>query len=158
MEPIAIYSEVRFEGSRTFTLFPDKVIVRGKRSLQSEFETTMSLAMLDPNPDKLHFRNKSFTHGMLAATVSFVACTVLVSGFHMPLTTTPPTLLGVMGIAGVLLMVATWTKIEFARFKNKDGIVVLDIARAGKDASKFDSFIVALSKQIKLASNIPNMT
>lgn len=149
MQPIATYSEVRFEGSRTFTLLPDKVVVRGKQSLQSEFETTIALKTLDPSPDTLRFRNQIFTWGMWIANVGFVVCAILVSGFHMSFATFPPGLVACIGMSGVMLMLATFRKVEFVRFKNDGGIVILDIARSGKSAAQLDSFIDALTKQIR---------
>jgi hypothetical protein len=149
MQPIATYSEVRFEGSRTFTLLPDKIVVRGKQSLQSEFETTIPLKTLDPSPDKLRFRNQIFTWGMWIAIIGFVVCAILVTGFHMSFATFPPGLVACIGMSGVMLMLATFRKVEFVRFKNDGGIVILDIARAGKSAAQLDSFIDALTKQIR---------
>lgn len=149
MQPIATYSEVRFDGSRTFTLLPDRIVVRGKQSLQSEFEMTIPLKTLDSSPDTLRFRNQMFTGAMWGAVVSFVGCTVLVSGFHMSFATSPPVLVGGIGVSSIIVMLATFRKVEFIRFKNDDGIVILDIARSGKSAAQLDSFIDALTKQIR---------
>jgi hypothetical protein len=154
MDTIATYSEVRFDGSRTFTLLPDKIIVRGKQSLQSEFEAAIPLATLDPNPDKLRFRNRIFTWGMWIALMSFVGSSVLISGFHMTFAAFGPGLVACVGMSGVVLMLATYRKVEFVRFKNDGSIVVLDIARAGKSAGQLDSFIDALTKQIKVARGV----
>ena len=158
MEPIATYSEVRFEGSRTFTLLPDKISIRGKQSLTSEFETTIPLASLVPPPDRLWLRNSSFTAGLWLTVISFVASSVLISAFRMSFATFAPGLLVCIGLGGVILMLATFRKVEFVRFKNDGGIVILDIARAGKNAAQLDSFIDALTKQISLTragANIP---
>ena len=148
MQPIATYTEVRFEGSRTFALFPDKVVVRGKQSLQSEFETAVALKALDPSPDSLRFRSPLFTWGMWVALVGFVMCATLVSGFQMSFASLPPGLMACIGMSGVLLMWATFRKVEYARFKNDGGIVILDIARAGKGAGQFDAFVGMLTRQI----------
>jgi hypothetical protein len=149
MQPIATYSEVRFEGKRTFTLFADKIVVRGKQSLQSEFDVTIALTKLDPTPDILRFRSKGFTAGMWNAVIGFVGCTILVSGFHMSFATLPPGLLACIGMSGILLMAATARKVEFIRFKNDGGLVILDLARSGKHAAQLDAFIDALTKQIR---------
>lgn len=151
MEIIATYSETRFDGSRTFTLQPDKIVVRGSQSLQGEFESSFALATFDPTPDTFRFRNQNFTWGMGLALVGFVACTILVSGFHMSFATLPPGLTACICMGGVTLMLATYRKVEFVRFKNDNGIVILDIARAGKNAAQLDSFIDALTKQIRIA-------
>ena len=149
MEPIATYSEVRFDGSRTFTLFPDKIVVRGKQTLSSEFEASFSLKSLDPDPCKLWIRNRNFNSGLLIAVVSFVMCEVLAAGFHMSFATIPPLLFAVVGTSGILLMLATIRKVEFIRFKNDGGVVILDVARAGRGSAQFDSFVDALTKQIR---------
>jgi len=149
MQPLATYSEVRFDGSRTFTLFPDKVVVRGKQSLQSEFEMSIALKALDPNSDTLRFRNQIFTWGMWVAIAAFVVSVILVGGFHMSFATFPPGLVASIGMSGVMMMLATFRKVEFIRFKNDGGIVILDIARAGKSAGQLDPFVDALKKQIR---------
>jgi hypothetical protein len=53
-----------------------------------------------------------------------------------------------IGMAGFILSVATYRKVEFLRFKNKAGLTVLDIARSGKHAAEFDSFVDTLIKHI----------
>jgi hypothetical protein len=154
MEPIATYSEVRFDGSRTFTLLPDKILIRGKRTLGSDLEMSIALKTLHPESDKLRARNKGFTSGMWLATFSFVTCSILVSGFHMSALTPPAGGVACICMAGILLMLATYRKVEYVRFKNDGGIAILDIARAGKNAAQLDSFIEALTKQIKVAKGI----
>lgn len=130
MESLATYSEVRFDGSRVFTLLPDKIIVHGKQSLRSEFETAIALTCLNPNPDKLFVRNPSFFGGLWMAIVSFVVCCILISGFGVSLEKSAPVLLIVLGLAGVVLMLATFRKVEFVRFKNDGGIVLSLISHA----------------------------
>jgi hypothetical protein len=154
MEPIATYSEVRFDGSRKFTLLPDKIVVHGKQSLRSEFETAIALTSLNPNPDKLRIRNGNFIAGLWIVLISYVLCAILVSGFRVSFTTFAPGLLVSIGLGGVVLMLATFRKVEFVRFKNDGGIVILDLARAGKSAAQLDSFINALTKQIRIARGV----
>jgi hypothetical protein len=150
MQTLATYSEVRFDCSRNFTLLADKIIVRGKQSLKSEFETAIMLISLNPSPDRLWIRNRSFIGGMWLVLVSFVICSILVSGFSVSFATFAPGLLVSIGLGGVVLMLATFRKVEFVRFKNDGGIVILDIARAGRRAAQLDSFIDALTKQIRI--------
>jgi hypothetical protein len=149
METIATYDEVRFDGRRTFTLLPDRILIRGRQTLQSEFETGIPLTTLDPNPDKLWVRHRSFIAGMVLAVVGFMGCTILVSGFHMSFTEFAPGMLAGVGASGVMLMLATYRKVEFIRFKNDAGIVLLDVARSGKNAAEFDSFVDAIIRQIR---------
>ena len=106
---------------------------------------------LDRKPDKIRFRSPISHAGLLIAVVAFVACSILVSGFHMSFATFPPLLLACIGVSGIMLMLATYRKVEFVRFKNDSGIVVLDIARSAKKATLADSFIDALTTQIAVA-------
>lgn len=149
MEPIATYKEVRFDGSRTFTLFPDKLLVRGKTTLHSDFDTTIPLRILDPNFDRMGIRNKSCSVGAWIATISFVTWTVLVKGFGMSFAAPGAGMIAMGGVAGLLLSAATFRKVEFLRFRNQSGLHVLDIARSGKDAEQLDSFVQVLVKQIE---------
>lgn len=150
---IASYSEVRFDGSRTFTLFPDRVVIRGRQWLQSEFEMTVQVGLLDPNPDRLWSRNQHFTWGMWLAIGGFTACTVLISGFHLTFAALAPGLLASLGMSGLLFMLATYRKVEFVCFKNNSGTAVLSLARAGKNAAQLDPFLTALTQQIEQAGS-----
>ena len=150
--PIATYSEVRFDGSRTFVLFPDKLVVSGKVTLKSDFETTLPLSSLAPLFERSNVRNAGFIGGLYLALIGFVICTALVSGFHMSFENITVVLFLGFGITGLVLMTATYKKVEFLRFKNHGGVGVLDLARAGKDAAQLDAFIEALVKQIKTVS------
>ena len=59
--------------------------------------------------------------------------------------------LGFMGFVGVILMLATARKVEWIRFGTDAGVVVLDIARAGKEKDKLDDFVEVLISQITTA-------
>lgn len=150
MEPITTYSEVRFDGARTFTLFPDRVVVRGKQTLHSDFESEIPLATLDPNFERISIRNRTFMAGVWMALVSFVLCSILVSGLKMSFADMTPVVVLMIGVAGLILSAATYRKVEFLRFKNQAGVTVLDVARSGREAAQFDSFVDALTKQIRL--------
>src|SRR5262245_9821753 len=115
MEPIATYSEQRFDGKRTFTLMPDEVVVTGSATLSADFHARIPLSSLDPNFGTLRFRNRIFWGGLWMMVVSFVVCTILVSGFHMSWATMPPGMLACIGMAGLLLCLATRRKVEFIR-------------------------------------------
>ena len=155
MEPIATYSEVRFDGARTFTLFPDRIIVRGKQTLHSDFETTIPLATLDANFDRLSIRNRNFASGIWLAIISFGLSGILLKGLKMSLADFMPLMLFVVGFAGLILAAATFRKVEFLRFKNQAGVVVLDVARSGKQIKQFGPFIDALVRQIEVSKAGP---
>ena len=152
METIATYSEKRFDGKRTFTLLANTVVVSGSATLSSEFQTRIPLSSLDPNYSTLRFRNRSFWGGVWMVVISFVVCTILISGFQMFWATKPVVMVAMIGIGGFLLCLATARKVEFIRFTTQAGVVVLDLARSGPERDKLDGFIDALTKQIRIAS------
>ena len=152
MDPIAIYTEIRFDGTRTFTLFPDRVHIRGKNTLQSDFEAEIPLAILSPGYFKANFRHPACMVGIGMAIISLIVCEILVDGLKMTFAQNAPGLMVVMGVSGLILAAATYRKVEFVQFQNISGITVLNIARSGEQVAKLDSFIDALTKQIRVAS------
>jgi len=150
MDPIATYSEVRFDGKRTFMLFPDRIYIRGTKTLHSDFETEVPLHILEPGYYRFNVRNAGFMAGVWMAVVSFVVCEILVSGFKMSFAQNAPGLMLVLGVSGFILSAATFRKVEFLRFQHRAGGIAFDIARSGKNAAQLDSFVDAVIKQIRL--------
>ena len=148
MEPIATYFEQRFDGKRMFTLFPDAIDVRGSVALTSEFELRIPLSSLDPNYTKLRCRNRGFNGGMWMLSASIFACTVLVSGFQLPWISASTGLATCMGMAGLLLSLATCRKVEFVQFRSQAGVTALDLARSGPQRDQLDGFVETLVRQI----------
>lgn len=132
-------------------LFPDRIYIRGKWTFKSDFEIEFPLVWLDPNYYRLNIRNGAFMAGISMAVVSFVTCTILVSGFKMTFADNAPVLVAGIGFSGLILSAATYRKVQFLCFRNRGGGKVFDIARSGKQAEQLDSFIDALTRQIKLA-------
>jgi hypothetical protein len=151
MDPIATYSEVRFDGTRTFMLFPDRIYIRGKKTLRSDFETEIPLTSFEPRYYQLNIRNGAFMGGLAMAVLSFVGCDILVAGLKMTFAQDAPVMMAGFGVSGLILAAATYRKVEYLVFKNQAGGTVMDIARSGKQAAQLDSFIDTLTKQIKSA-------
>ena len=149
MHPVATYSEVRFAGRRIFELFPDKIVVRGERYLGSEFEQSFHLKNIDPNPGCVRARNRFFQWCPAIALAGFAVCMVLVHGYRMNFWSFAPMFAAWCCLYGVILMVLTARKVEYAFFKNDDGIIILDMAKAGKHAAELDSFVAVFIKQIR---------
>ena len=149
MEQIATYSEIRFDGSRTFTLFPDRIVVKGKQTFHSDFESNIPLATLDSNYDCVRIRNRIFIAGVWIAIISFIMFIILLTGLKIPFTEFSPGIILSIGVAGLILSAATYRKVEFLRFRNKAGLIVLDIARSGKHADEFDTFVDTLINHIE---------
>jgi hypothetical protein len=152
VEPIATYRETRFEGKRVFELFPDRVRVRGSVQLSSDFDVSIPLTALNPNPMRIRTRNKAFWSGLWMLLLAVVLDTVLVSSFHIPSESFSVGLIGCIGMGGFVLMLATARKVEFVSFANVTGVQVLGFARSGPDARDFDSFV----ERIRI--NISNAT
>ena len=150
-EPIAVYRETRFDGKRVFELFPDRIRIHGNIQLQSEFDTFIFLALLDPNPTRIWLRHKAFWSGLWMLLIALILDSVLVSGFHFPPESFSVGLIGSMGMAGVVLMLATIRKVEYRMFANIGGTKVLAIARSGPDAGNLDSFVQLLRTAISNA-------
>ncbi|HWG11111.1 MAG TPA: hypothetical protein VN693_06395 [Rhodanobacteraceae bacterium] len=109
MQTLATYSEQRLEGSRTFELFQDRVVIKGKQYLGSEFESTVMLEILQPTVNSVRRRSKGFPQGI---AMMFAACVLLQSGLVAP-SSYFGGLVIVLGIAGFLLAVFTLRKIEW---------------------------------------------
>ncbi len=148
MEPLATYDEVRFDGRRRFALFPDHVHYRIKLTLGTDCEGSIPLQLLDPNYDRMHHRNPIIIGGMIFAVIGFATASVLNAAFSVSLLNPGLVLMLVIGGTGLALCAATWRKVEFIRFRGPSGTSILDIARAGPNAERFDSFVAALVRQI----------
>jgi len=158
MDLIATYSETRFSGKRDFELYPDYIRVHGKVFLHSDFDVTIPLVTLKPNCSLLRIREASFIAGMWLILISLILTGILVAGFKLPIDHVLVLFVASLPIAGFILCLATFHKVEFIRFQNDFGIVLLDVARAGKDKNKFDAFIQALTATIRKNREIAEPT
>lgn len=149
LEPIATYSETRFEGSRTFALFADRITIRGKEFLKSEYDGGIPLDTLNSNFDRMRVRSKTCIQGLLMAAIFFMVCFVLATKLNMTFVDPILCILTMVGVAGLMLAAATARKTEYVLFKNQAGVAVLTIARAGKQTDQFDSFVATLVQQIE---------
>ena len=151
--PIATHRDQRFDGKRVFELFPDRICIRGSALLSSEFETSIPLNTLNPNPARIRFRNKAFWSGLWVLLAASIVDTILVSAFHIPRASESVVLIAVIGMSGLALMLATARKDEFITFATTAGVPVLDFARSGPDAHNLDSFVELLTTNISNANS-----
>jgi hypothetical protein len=151
-QPIATYREQRFDGKRLFELFPDRVRVRGSVQLQSEFDTTVPLHTLNPTPNFIRIRNKSFAQGSWLFIGAIGLDTLLVTSLNVPPENPVITLIGILGFVGFAFMLIAARKVEFISFNSTAGVAVLDFARSGPDAANLDSFVQLVSKHISDAN------
>lgn len=145
------YSEQRFDGKRTFQLFPDRVVVRGAETLSSDYDQTIPLATLTPEATTMRYRHPQANSAVWMMAVSMAGLFVLMGYFKMPVEATPVVFTAGLGVIGLLLGVATYKKVEFVIFRTDAGVDVLSVARSGKHAGEFDTFIEAIRRQIPIA-------
>jgi hypothetical protein len=156
MTPIATYRERRLEGNRLFELYEDRVIVRGKLYLSTDFETPVLLKNLSPVTGRM----KSRTAGAwVSGFVALVSVAVLLWIFdHFLGYLDEPLLVG--GLAGVLAILLTLfvfiRKIEFINFISDDGAIRLNIGRSGPDKEMFQEFVGLVIQQIEKTREGPN--
>ncbi len=150
LEPLMTYSEQRFDGKRTFQLFSDRVVIRGSQILASDFEQTVRLESLRPDFDRTWCRSPSFISGIKLAVGSFIAVSILHSGFGMSVGTYLGGLAFVGVVTGLLLAFATRHKVEYAVFKTQAGVDTLSVARSGRQTADYDSFVQRLVQQISI--------
>jgi hypothetical protein len=153
-DPIATYSETTFLQKRFFALADDSIQVNGK-SFNTRFETNIPLALLNPVPEKAWIRNADFNTGislcLLAVFMLFVASLALSNVIELPAIARIATVVftAALGIAGIVLLARNWRKVEWVRFKNSSEIVILDLAKSGKQKANFDKFVTLLTDQIR---------
>jgi hypothetical protein len=111
----------------------------------SDFDATLQLGVLDPTPQILRQRHWLFRRG-------YIACLVGIALKFLPVSDALNTTvaISVFGV-GALIALLTIRKVEFVQFANQSGVIVLDIARAGKQKQAFDAFVGKLVEQIKIA-------
>jgi len=143
------YAEQRFDGKRTFQLFADRVVIRGIETFSSAYEQTVRLESLRPEFDRTWYRSPSFMSGLKLAGGSFIAVSVLHSGFGMSVGSYLGGLAAIGVITGLLLAFATRQRVEFTVFKTQAGADALSVGRAGKQTADYDAFIQRLIQQIQ---------
>jgi hypothetical protein len=146
MQAIASYNESRFDGSQSFSLFEDRITISGKQTFGPTYELTYSLSNLAQTPNWVWSRPRGFFQGIALAVLSYIAFVATGSS----LSSHYGGLLAVMPIAGLLLSAATFKKVKWARFHLISGAIAFGVASAGKEQSKFDSFISQVSRQVEL--------
>ena len=143
-QPLASYTESRLGGRRTYALLEDRIVIRGTHGAGSRIDCTVRLDTLDPCADRIWTRGKLFREGILLMNGAVVVGAVFMLGFVMK-----PEGVGVLaGLAavGAVMTALGARRVEFARFKNRWGSAVFEIARAGP---AFDTFVEAIVEQVR---------
>jgi hypothetical protein len=151
MQLPSIYRETRLESAREFRLLEDRIQIRGKTD-SADYELNIDLRTIEPHPDRIATQSKYHQWGFVFA----LGC--LGGLFFMtdqePTSRGPMTLFILTGLL-LVFVICTWRKVEFACFKHLSGVAAFDIARAGRDAKKFDAFVQGVVEQIRIARGMP---
>ena len=150
-EPIATYEEAQFEMDRQFELFPDRVRVTWRGSDLVRLDSTVPLAALRPDPDRVWVRGAKFRYGrMILCIAAFWAVLVILRDGPKALTHMSWVMaaVGPTACVGLVLTLFNARPVEFVRFPTDAGVVVLDVGCVGSQAADFDWFVDALIAQI----------
>lgn len=149
MKAIATYTERLPQVSRTFTLYPDHVLVQAHWRVKGDFTNKIPLTTLKPKYKELKIRNKLFKPAAV-----LLAMGVVVLAFQLypqwPRSLNPALILSfVMILVGGVLSGIWYRAVTFVRFDAEKGKPGLDIAEAGPDRDRFDEFVERIQKEIR---------
>ena len=142
------YKEARLEVSRTFKMEPDGVAVEGSFLMGAQFKSKVRFEQMDAEYNTLGIRSRLFFHSLIIAAALVVVAVVVgyfrgvrLDDFWFLLAATLP-------ISSIVPAVMTYKRTEYALFKNKDGIVILDIGKTGPDKQYFEKFVNHIQENI----------
>jgi hypothetical protein len=145
MKVISTYREVTLTGKRKYELDSDNVVINGSGSWSYEFEQKLQLKKISPDYAKLRI-----TMFLLTGFASIL----LIREFAIQ-STAIPGVLGIFSVSALIVALATFRKVEYARFCSDDyGSILFNVARSGPDRNQFDSFVKALVIQIGHAKQL----
>jgi len=153
--PIASYYEVLHNSRRRFTLYSDRIFVK-VRSPRVNIESTIWLADLRPEPNKLWVRTRFFFLGVFLMIASMISAFYAVANWNLEEAIEGRPLIG-FSMAGAFLITAvpillmTYRKCLYIQFVSHGGIPLLDVAHAGPERKKHGRFIEALIEQTRLS-------
>ena len=134
------------DGRRQFSLCPDEIIVVGYRFFGASYEAKIPLKSIEATVSRIYARSTFFLAGVILAAGNTFICVILRS---LMLPWSFLILFIACGIIGFWLAGITFKRVEYAQFRSKAGVVVLDVARSGPERQKFDGFVETLTRQIK---------
>lgn len=144
--PIAQYRERTLARSREFTLYPDKVIIRGARRFGDAYVLAVAPANLDPHPSVFWRRSQALKPGFTLFITSIGFIIVFLIG-HLARELAPAVWISIVaGAVGLISMLVGLRRTEYARFHalGRPEVIALDVGRVGPDAARFDEFVAAI--------------
>ena len=150
MKVIVTYSEVTLAGKRNYSLYSDKIVIKGVGTGSYEFDQTLLLTKISPEYIRLRIRPTVAWVSLTTFLLTGLASIVLVVEFAIQ-STAVPGVLGIFSVAALTVAIATMKKVEYARFCSEDyGSVLLNVARSGPERNRFDSFVQAVVTQTRM--------
>jgi hypothetical protein len=152
-EPITCYSETTLTGRRRYELSQDRILIKGSVSGSYDYERTFELTKLNPEYITLRIRPLVTWIALITCIMTGFASLLLVYEFPIR-SAAVPGVLGIYSGSALIVAIATFRKVEYARFCSDDYRAVLfSIARSGPDKNHFDSFVQALVDRIVMAKH-----
>jgi hypothetical protein len=150
--PIATYRERLVQVRREFRLYRDRVVVQARWLSGRKYQNTIPLEGLDPKPSQARIRQRAFKRALPIALLAAAAAVVISRpGYEWLQPWLKYALYGVFIVFGAVAAIS-WPKVLFIRFNARESKKPgLDIARAGPDASNFETFVEAVRTQIRRA-------
>lgn len=150
--PLAVYEEVLFQLSyRRFELYSDHVSIRGTvRSMRIEGSVKLGAITLPPDRTWRHTKHANWSAATMAILSVFVIAPFLV---WPPMFTIliPGT---IVFLPSVAYYIYGRRHIPFLHYKNDNGIVILELAQAGRSAREFPQFVDQLETAITAAQSV----
>jgi hypothetical protein len=147
-EPMKTYTERLVQVSRTFQLYPDRVVVHAKWLWRKPFETTVLLSSLKPDCGYLHIRYRLFKQGLLVLVIGMAVALLCRQTDGSLLYKVVEAGGWVIASLGFAVAAVTYQRVVFARFPPREGRGGLDIARSGPDRGEFEAFVKLVQRQI----------
>jgi hypothetical protein len=150
MNRIAVYDARRPFTRVRFELYEDSVRASGSRN-GLEFDTTIPLARISSQSERFWVYGLYYYVGffvVLIAVALLLAFVALIDHDRPTPLARPYSLIGGLGVVGLVLVFMNSRKIEYARFRNDAGVPVLDIPRNRGDAEEFIGFTGLLAQAV----------
>lgn len=144
MKSMAKYSEATLFWKKKYELYSDRIVVNGQSPGSQNFEVTVPLIDINPNYVKVSVRSLVPWVALITAILTGFLSVILIYYFAIS-SNRLPGVLAIYSVLALIVTVATFKRVEYARFNSKDyRVVLLNIARSGPDIKEFDTFIETL--------------
>src|SRR4051812_47274353 len=123
-QSISGYSETTLTGKRHYQLSQDRILIRGSVSGSYDYKRTFELAKLNPEYITLRIRPLITWIALITSIMTGLACLLLVYEFPIR-SAAVPGVLGIYSGSALIIAIATFRKVEYARFCSDDYPIVL---------------------------------